>query len=106
MGGFCKRGLLYGFDNLAEHRRVLLGHLGEHLAVDSDVLRLQHADEAAVAQTKHAHGSVDLEVPQVAERALLGAAVAEGVHASLEHGRAGEADLALAAPAVALHARK
>ncbi len=83
---------------------VFFGQLGKDLAVNTDVRDLQHVDEPRVGKAKFVHGGVDLDRPQVAERALLGTAVAEGIHASLEHRWASKTNLTLTAPLEAFHA--
>ena len=47
------------------------GEIGEDLAVDADVGRLQAADEARVGRAVGAGGGVDARDPQAAEVALL-----------------------------------
>ncbi len=52
------------------------------------------------------NGGVDLNRPKSTESALLGSAVAEGIHTGFEHGRTSETDLALTSPLVALYSGK
>ncbi len=87
-------------------RRMLFCQLRQHFAVDGDVGCFQEGDKAGVGQAKLANCGVDLDRPQVTERALLGATIAEGVDASFEHGRACKTDLALSSPLVAFYACK
>lgn len=83
---------------------MLFCNLSKNLAVDCDVGHLEHVDEPGVAQAEFMNCSVDLDGPKGTEGALLGTAVAECVHTSLEHSRTSETNLALATPLIALYA--
>ncbi len=85
---------------------MLLCDLGKNLAVDCDVGDFQHIDEPGVAQAEFVNCGVDLYGPKGTESALLGTAVAESVHTSLEHCRTSETNLALTTPLIALYASK
>ena len=66
-------------DELRERARVVDGHVGEDLAVDLDARLAQTLDETVVGDAVSAGGSVDALDPELAELALLGAAVAVAV---------------------------
>ena len=66
-------------DQCGEGRGVGDGQVGEHLAVDLDPGVVQAVDEAAVADAVEPAGRVDALDPELAELALAGTAVAEGV---------------------------
>lgn len=85
---------------------MLFCNLGKNLAVDCDIGHLEHVDEPGVAQAEFVNCGVDLYGPKGTEGALLGTAVAECVHTSLEHSRTSETNLALSTPLVALYASK
>ena len=64
--------------NLGKDGLVLDRDVGEHLAVNPDIGRLQALDEAVVGHALRAHGSVEAGDPESAEIALARLAVAVG----------------------------
>lgn len=101
---FAKVLRFYALDNFGEDSRLLFSEHGQNLAIQTNVRLLQKIDKAGIGQAIFTNRGIDLNRPQVAEGALLGAAITEGVGASFEHGWAGKADFALAAPLVAFYA--
>lgn len=83
---------------------LLFSNLGQDFAVQGYVSLFEHVNKARIAETVFTHSGIDLQCPQVAESALLGAAVAESVLTGLEHGWASETNLALATPLEAFNA--
>src|SRR5690606_1737928 len=55
------------------------GDLGQHLAVDAEVLLVQRVDQAAVGGAVQARGSIDTHDPQATVIPLLKATVAVGM---------------------------
>ncbi len=76
----------------------------QDFSVQTDFCGFQHANETGVGKAEFPNGGIDLQVPEIPEAALLGAAVTEGVDASFQHGWASKTDLALASPLVTLYA--
>src|SRR5690606_14641991 len=66
-------------DDLAERRRILHGEIGQHLAVETDLVRVQRRDEARVADAVLATRSVDALDPETAKIPLAQLAAREGV---------------------------
>jgi hypothetical protein len=93
---------LHLLDDAAKGGRVVHGHVGEDLAVDLDRGLLQARHELAVGEPQSAARCVDAGDPQVAEHALLGAAVAVGILPGPHDGFLGDPEDILAAAAVAL----
>ncbi len=93
-------------NDFTEYFWVLFSNLGKNLAVYSNVRNLEHVDETGVGKAEFVNCSVDLYRPKGTECALLGTAIAEGVHTSFEHGRAGKTNLALSAPLEAFYSGK
>src|SRR3989344_7726368 len=96
------RELLHLFDESLEGFRILYSHLGEHLAVEGDVLLGREGDEIAIDHAMEAERIIEPDNPEAPEVALLGAAVAVGVLASLDDGLFGLAEQVLTAPTVTL----
>ena len=69
------RYLLDGFDNSAERLGVVHGEVGQHFAVETDVLLGQTAHELGIGETILADGGVDTLYPEGTEFTLLGFAV-------------------------------
>ena len=65
----------YGLDDSFERLRVVHGEVGEHLAVEADVLLRELAHELGIGDAVLTAGGVDSLDPQSAEIALLGLAV-------------------------------
>src|SRR5436305_11399791 len=85
-----------------KRRRVVHGDIGQDLAVDLDTGLADAVGELAVGQPVRAGGGVDTRDPQLAEHALLGAAVAVRILARLHHRFLGDAEDVAAAAAEAL----
>lgn len=100
-GFFCE--LFYRFNHLGKHRGLVFGEEGKRFAIKCYAFTLQCADKAAIGEPERANSGIDFYRPEFSEITLLGAAVAEGITASLEHGRAGEANAIFAAPAHAFY---
>ena len=84
--------LLCRIHDVLEHCRFVLGQVRERFAVEANFFFRKGVDELAVCRSKFARHGVDFDIPEAAERALLGAAVAEGVGAGFEYCRFGELD--------------
>src|SRR5678816_2818093 len=89
-------------DDGAERGRIVDGHVGKDLAVDVDLRLLQAGHELAVGHAEAAGRGVDARDPELAEVALLGAAVAIGVLPGAHDRFLGNAKDVLAAAAKAL----
>ena len=85
-----------------EHRRIILGEVGEDLAVKRHFFLFERGNELAVAHTFGADGGVDLHGPQAAEVPLFFLAAAEGMRPGVEERFFRGAFFGLAAPAEAL----
>lgn len=81
---------------------MVFGKRGEHLAIELHAGFVQEGDEAAIAESFGAEGGIESQRPELAELALLHAAVAVGILAGFEFRGAGEFDFGFAAPHVAL----
>src|SRR5262249_16006710 len=57
-------------DQRAERRRLVDGHVGQHLAIDLDAGLVEAVDETAVGDPLLVHRRIDALDPQRAERAL------------------------------------
>ena len=79
----CLLGLVEGLlghrSEIGERGIVLIGDLGEDLAVELDARKFQAMHEPAVRELVHAGGSVDTLDPQGADVALLVATVTVGI---------------------------
>ena len=93
---------LHLVDDALKARRVVDGHVRQHLAVDVDLRLLQPGHELAVGDTQLTAGGVDARNPELAKHPLAGAAVTVGVLAGLHHRLFGDAEDVFAAAAVAL----
>src|SRR5678816_4798834 len=89
-------------DDGAERGRIVDGHVGKDLAVDVDLRLLQAGHELAVGHAEAAGRGVDARDPELAEDALLGAAVAIGVLPGAHDRFLGDTKDVLAAAAEAL----
>ncbi|MDQ5952765.1 MAG: hypothetical protein QG626_895 [Patescibacteria group bacterium] len=78
--------------------------MSQNLTIQADICFLEHVNKARIAESVGTYSGVDLERPEAAEVALLGATIAESVLTGLQHGWAGKTNLALAAPFEALNA--
>ncbi len=81
---------------------MLLGHLGEDLAIQLDVGLLEGIRQAGVGDAELAGGGVDAHLPEFANLALVGLAIASGILTGLDRSGLGKLDLALATPHHAL----
>ena len=96
--------LLGRFDYSVEGLGIVLGQLGENLAVELDVGLVDFVHESGVVHAGGSGGGADAELPESAHGALLVAPVAVGVLVGLDRGGLRLLDLALAAPHEALGA--
>src|SRR5688572_8155405 len=85
-----------------KRRGVVVGDIGEDLAVDVDAGLADPVGELAVGQAVRTRCGVDTGYPQLAEDALLGTAVAVGILPRLHHCLFGNAEDVAAAAAEAL----
>ena len=77
--GFGLQRVLGDLDQLGKRRAIRGRDVGEDFAVEGDFGGFEAFHEAAIGGAGGASGGVDTNLPQRAEVALLGAAVAEGV---------------------------
>jgi len=77
--------------------------IGENFAIKFDAIFFQQAHEVTVGKTEWPDGSIDFHLPQCSRAALLLAAMAEGVRASVKQGSFRLAFLLASAEAVTLN---
>src|SRR3954464_11479939 len=89
-----------------KRRGVVVGDIGQDLAVDVDAGFPDPVGELAVGQAVRTRGGVDTGDPQLAEDALLGTTVAVGILPRLHHRFLGDAEDVTAAAAETLGERE
>lgn len=92
------RELFYFRDDLGEDFRLLSRELRENFTVEANLGGFELTHENAVAHPVFAGGSIDADLPDLAEFTLLQTAVLIGMSTSLGRGGFGFPDLILAAP--------
>lgn len=90
--------------HLLKHFWILRGELGEDFSVELDVATLEVENESAIARPEWAHASVDADVPERAEIALLFPAIHARMLARLEDRFVRACHLRLSSPHEALRA--
>ncbi len=83
---------------------MLFGKHGQDFAINDNVCFFEHVDETGIGETVFANSSIDLQRPQCTEGALLGAAIAEGVHTRFQHGWTSKTNFAFSSPLVSFDA--
>src|SRR3974390_2645143 len=90
-GGLVFERGLGSVDDFAKRGGIGGGDVGDDLAVEGDFRGLEAFHKSAVGQASFADGGIDARLPEVAEGALFGAAIAVGVLPAMVNGVGGVA---------------
>src|SRR5689334_23007393 len=90
-------------DDGVEAGRIVNGHFGQRLAIQTDFGLAETVDEFAVAEAALTASGVDADDPQLAELALADAAVAEGIDAGADQSFLGGAEHVAATTTIAFN---